>query len=350
LTTGAALGCLLAATAGAQEKQKEKVKSEGPVVVVRDDVIGVPPPLHQTFVRSEGGGDTFVFVSSEMAIDGKVVKGAPYSAEAVTETTQTLADGNRIVRKNTAQVYRDGEGRTRREQTIGAIGPFASAGDPVQTVFIHDPVAGTSYILDPRTHTARKGMVKFSYVREPKGDAEARAKAEADAQAKGAPDKAAGERIAVERAASDMAQGRVRTGGAYVFSAPVPPPPGGPAGDVMFYSNDGPEPKVESLGTREIEGVQAEGRRSTLTIPAGQIGNDRPIEIVSERWYSEALQVVVLSKHSDPRMGEHVYRLTNIKREEPARSLFEVPADYQVQEGGFGRRPRGPRQQQPNEN
>ena len=98
--------------------------------------------------------------------------------------------------------------------------------------------------------------------------------------------------------------------------------------------------KTESLGTKTIEGVEAEGTRSTLTIPAGQIGNDQPIEIISERWYSPELQVVVLSKHSDPRMGEHVYRLTNISRSEPARSVFDVPADYTITERSFDRGPR----------
>ncbi len=84
----------------------------------------------------------------------------------------------------------------------------------------------------------------------------------------------------------------------------------------------------ESLGTQIIEGVQAEGTRTTMTIPAGAIGNDLPIQIVSERWYSPDLKTVVMSKHSDPRMGETVYRLTNVNRSEPARSLFEVPGDY----------------------
>jgi hypothetical protein len=120
-------------------------------------------------------------------------------------------------------------------------------------------------------------------------------------------------------------------------------------------SRNGPAPKnhapsssqakTESLGTKTIEGIQAEGTRSTLTIPAGQIGNDQPVEIVSERWYSPELQVVVLSKHTDPRVGEHVYRLTNISRSEPAKSLFDVPSDYTVTERSFdrGSRPRGMR-------
>ena len=106
----------------------------------------------------------------------------------------------------------------------------------------------------------------------------------------------------------------------------------------------------EPLGQQMIEGVLCDGKRSTVTIPANSIGNDLPINIVSEEWYSPELQAVVMSKHSDPNMGEHVYRLTNIKRDEPAHSLFEVPADYTLQEGGFGpgRGRRGPRR--PNEN
>ena len=86
----------------------------------------------------------------------------------------------------------------------------------------------------------------------------------------------------------------------------------------------------ESLGTQIIEGVQAEGARTTITIPAGEIGNDLPIQIVSERWYSPELQTVVMTKHSDPRMGETVYRLTNIVRNEPSPSLFTAPADYKL--------------------
>ena len=91
--------------------------------------------------------------------------------------------------------------------------------------------------------------------------------------------------------------------------------------------------KTESLGKQAVEGVEAEGRRTTVTIAAGEIGNDRAIEIVSERWYSPELQTVVMTRHSDPRSGETVYRLTNINRSEPAKSLFEVPGDYTIKEG-----------------
>jgi hypothetical protein len=99
---------------------------------------------------------------------------------------------------------------------------------------------------------------------------------------------------------------------------------------------DGPEVNQESLGTQTIEGVAAEGTRVTFTIPAGKIGNERPLITVSERWYSAELQTVVLSKISDPRMGETTYRLTNIVRSEPDPALFQVPADYKVEESVFG--------------
>ena len=96
------------------------------------------------------------------------------------------------------------------------------------------------------------------------------------------------------------------------------------------------ESRTENLGKQTIEGVVAEGTRTTTTIPAGQIGNERPIEIVSERWYSPDLQTIVLSKHRDPRMGESTYKLTNIRRTEPDKSLFEVPASYTIQDGQTG--------------
>ena len=110
-------------------------------------------------------------------------------------------------------------------------------------------------------------------------------------------------------------------------------PPGSP--QVMFYSKTGTAlgtnpPDVQQLGTKVVEGVQADGTRSTLTIPAGQIGNDNPIQIVDEVWRSPDLQVIVHSEHSDPRMGTTVYSLQNISRSDPSPALFQVPADYTV--------------------
>ena len=214
-----------------------------------------------------------------MRFDAKVVKGAPYSATAISESAQTLSNGTRITRKTTASVYRDSEGRTRREMTLDGIRPFATASEPARLIFISDPVAGVHYVLDQRNRAARK--MAF-----PPGN--------------------------------NPPQSRQRP--AEAQSAEARPAEG----------------KTESLGKQMIEGVEAEGVRSVITIPEGQIGNDRPIEIVSERWDSPALQTVVLSKHNDPRFGETVYRLTNINRAEPARSLFEAPTDYKIEEGGRG--------------
>ncbi len=99
--------------------------------------------------------NTFAFVSGEL-VGGNPVKGAPYSGNAVTENTQTLADGNHIVNRTTATVYRDGEGRERREQSLPNIGGFAPQGAPATTVFISDPVAGANYSLNPDDKTAIK--------------------------------------------------------------------------------------------------------------------------------------------------------------------------------------------------
>ena len=112
----------------------------------------------------------------------------------------------------------------------------------------------------------------------------------------------------------------------------------GTAGAFVFKTQkDSNDVKKEDLGKQDIEGVVAEGTRTTVTIPAGEIGNERPIEIVSERWYSPELQLVVMTRHSDPRTGETTYKLTNINRTEPAKSLFEVPSDYTIKEGpGIG--------------
>jgi TonB family protein len=258
-----------------------------------------------------GMSGDFLFLATEMSFGGKLVKGAPYSAQAVTESVQTLSDGNRIVNKSTAAIYRDSEGRTRREQTLRAIAAFANGGEPPQTIFISDPVAGTSYLLDPRTHTAQKmPPMKFKFqfkVPPPSAD-----------QASPLPEVPPADRIE---------QGRVEMRRAEVGAKMAPD---------HFISGWGNHvANKESLGKQNVEGVEAEGTRSTVTIPAGEIGNERPIDIINESWYSPELQTLVMTRHSDPRFGESSYRLTNIDRSEPARSLFEVPSDYTLKSEPF---------------
>jgi hypothetical protein len=226
--------------------------------------------------------NNFGFISEQL-VGGTPVKGEPYSAQAVTETVQTLGDGNRIVQKTTAMLYRDALGRERREETIPAIGPFTSQGNPPQIISISDPVAGVNYSLNSNEHTARKVPV-------------------------------------VPPVSVAGAGGKFNVTGPAVF--------------VAGQSEKVPA-NVEQLGLKVIEGVQAEGTRTTVTIPAGQIGNDRPIDIVDELWKSPDLQVIVLSKHSDPRFGETSYSLTNISRADPPEALFQVPPDYTVRDGGF---------------
>src|SRR5215216_3031428 len=153
----------------AQDKAQEKGQKADRVILEQNNTfvrVQGPDENMRMPAMAMGGGATSIFVSSEMGFDGKVVKGVPYSAQAVTESVQVLGDGNRIVRKSSASVYRDSEGRTRRDQPVGNIGPYAVAGDPPQTIFINDPVANVNYILDPRSHTARKmSVVHFDAAR-----------------------------------------------------------------------------------------------------------------------------------------------------------------------------------------
>ncbi|HZL57255.1 MAG TPA: hypothetical protein VFC21_09250, partial [Bryobacteraceae bacterium] len=93
-----------------------------------------------------------------------------------------------------------------------------------------------------------------------------------------------------------------------------------------------PRPAIsnEPLGTRTIEGVLAEGVKTTTVWPVEYFGNDRPITAVRETWTSREIGMAVLIRTSDPRSGETTEKLTNISRDEPALSLFQPPADYQI--------------------
>lgn len=289
---------LVLATAAAAQERMVVVQRAGPTgggAVPQSEVIVSAVPGARVSAGVE-------FMSAEMMVDPVV--GAPYSAQAVTETTQVLADGNRIQRKMTSAVYRDSEGRTRREQSLSGFGSLAP--QPTrQMIFITDPVAGASYMLQPETKTARKTVSPT----------------------------AAGLRQTLEEnrrlftgSAEALRTETLRREALRAQAVPAEPP----RAETMRAALLSP-PKRESLGRQWIEGVEVEGTRTVTLIPAGQIGNERPIEIVSERWFSPELKTVVLSRTVDPRTGETVYRLTNISRAEPARSLFEIPPDYNVQ-------------------
>ena len=251
-------------------------------------------------------------VSVRGAVMGNPVKGAPYSAIETTENNQVLSDGTRIHNETMTTVYRDSEGRVRRETP--------------DEITIWDPVAGKSYVLNPKTQTARQlpfGGAGFFYVNAssegknvmfnvklpPPDSIGVAVGGEAGAQAKAVKDQKETMRMVETKT-------KVLTGA-------------GAIGQTITYS---PKAATESLGTQTMEGVNADGTRITSTIETGAIGNDRPIQIVSERWYSQDLQTLIKSRQSDPRMGEETYALTNINRAEPAPYLFQVPAGYQVVE------------------
>jgi hypothetical protein len=238
-----------------------------------------------------------VMVRAESAVMGPAVKGAPYSAEEVTESTQVLADGTRIHNESKTAVYRDGEGRIRRD------GP--------DQITIWDPVAGASYFLDPQAQTARKVPVSIvtNSVRTATGTVSVTTSSTVTKTVTVNGTEAAAEKEQIYKLAL----------------------PNGISGTAV-YARRPTEPagNKESLGTQTMEGVNAEGSRTTSTIETGAVGNDRPFQIVSERWYSPDLQTAVLTRRNDPRTGEEVFRLTNIRRGEPGAYLFQVPAGYQI--------------------
>jgi hypothetical protein len=228
-----------------------------------------------------GGG--IRFLGAEPGRPGQVVKGAPYTADVSTEFTQVLGDGNRIHQVTSERMYRDSEGRTRRETSLAGLSSPGGSGVPL--AFVNDPVAGTSFALDLTNRTVTRMPWRQ-------------------------------------------------------------PPPSGSTARNQRPRLANPNLKTESLGRQTIAGVVADGTRITQTIPAGQIGNTLPIQVVTERWYSPELQAVILQKRSDPRSGESISQWANIIRAEPPSTLFAVPADFQASQG-LAPRMRGARAGQP---
>jgi hypothetical protein len=242
-----------------------------------------PPPPEHGAMRGPGFGPGPFRDRMELlgigGMHGKVVTGAPFSAAATAETKQILSDGTTISRTVQTNLFRDAQGRVRREVTMPAIGPLTASGTPRTFIMIQDPVAGAGYMLDPSKKVAHK-MPQHAH--------------------------------------------------------------GGPGADspdaAHEWTHRGDSANVikESLGIQTINGVSAQGTRYTRTIPAGQVGNDKPLTIVKEEWYSPDLQMVVQSKHSDPFTGTMTYTVTNIQRTAPNATLFSVPSGYTVSDAPHG--------------
>jgi hypothetical protein len=208
------------------------------------------------------------------------IKGVPYSADVITETTRVLADGNRIHQEIHGKQFRDSEGRTRTETEFQM--PFQEA--PFQHIAIEDPVQGIFLSLDSRSKMAIIHHFGNAGGQTP--------------------------RVPNPPATATRPQARLR----------------------MLD-----QPRTEDLGTMEIEGFTVKGTRHTRTIPAGQIGNDQPITSVQETWMSPVLKTVLLNKHDDPQSGQRIMKLVNIQTTEPDPSLFQVPPDYTVKDDGAPR-------------
>jgi hypothetical protein len=256
--------------------------------------VELPSPVAETPVPFDGGRGLQVlsFVTPDTSFDEKLVRNAPFTADATTESVQTLGDGNRMVRKSSARLFRDAAGRTRREHTLDRRGGQTSDGEEPKLIVINDPVAQVNYVIETQTKTVRR-------METPPGLMEARRRAFG-----GGDEASFGVLMPTSAAHRRAAEGE-----------DAPPPP---------------KPKKEKLEAQMIEGVMAEGTRITVTIPAGEFDNEQPLEITHEQWYSPELQMVVMMKHNDPRFGTTEFRLTNISRGEPDLSLFTPPPGYKT--------------------
>ena len=303
-----------------------------------------PVSAQVTTVMSRQDGSEVRIAGPEIAMAGakmafsvggemeRIVKNAPFTAQASTTTTQVLGDGNRIQQTSEMALARDAEGRTRRELSVDKLGPWSTETSG-RIVFIRDPVGMAIYEVAPDGQHAVKRTLYLPTLDNADGltmakhAAEMRAHAKMDAKMQAEAEAGHTERHEASRGVAE-GYGAV---GAVTFDRQ----PGRPFEFSTMIIN-GPEDagavKKDALGEQMVEGVRAQGTRETRTIAAGKIGNERPIEIVSETWYSPDLQMVVQSRHSDPRVGETIYRLTNIVLAEPDASLFQVPPGVTVKD------------------
>jgi hypothetical protein len=264
------------------------------------------------FAQGAGAGAQVFFQSGGVATmgvapfekGGAPVVGAPYSATITNESIQMLADGNRITQSFGGSIARDSQGRIRQDAPLPTIGTLAAA-NPPHIVFVRDPVAQVSYTLNLTYKTAQKMPP---------------------------PPQLPPNLARADGAGNGPGIIQMRDAGGPGGLLP-PPPPNALFIQKGIVSDDKTQETSENLGSQTMQGVLVDGVRMTHTIPAGQIGNDQPIKIVTEVWTSPELQTIVYSKRSDPRMGEQTFQLTNIQRGEPDPSLFTVPADFKVLDG-----------------
>ena len=240
-----------------------------------------PPPPGRGMQLGDIG-----FGGFEAGLGGKTVANAPFTATFSTQTSQALNDGNQIQRTTTGTIARDSAGRTRRDLTLSAIGPWAASGKSApHVVIINDPVAKVQYILDPDRKVARK--VAF----------------------------AAGELARTERhtaAGWFAAESERRNDSKF----------GNPVHSRRKCSGNAHYADNSRGRNRKCAGPHDHYRKVAFTRPADRRADQAHR---SAHWFA-------------------LFQLTNIVRQEPDPTLFQVPSDYTVQDSrdGGGRRGRRP--------
>jgi hypothetical protein len=258
-----------------------------------------------------------LFIAGAQLEQERIVQGAPYCADAVHESVQVLGDGNRIVQRQSSRQCRDGQGRTRQEvSTRGGT-----------RVFLRDPVAKENWVLEPE----RKIAVKLDLPRQPLAIPDPKF---ADRM------KEWGEHF---RKWGETFKEKMKLGGDMPPPPDVPPPPELPRMSMHAPQLDGMPPAAAfhtrfigprgqgattMLPAETIDGLRADGKRTTWTIEAGRIGNEKPITITNEVWSSPELGITLRTRDVDPLAGEDSFKVQNVARGEPDAQLFRVPADF----------------------
>lgn len=360
--TGLAL-CTLGAslTAAASPLEADRATDRN---LERDVTRHVQLALSDMPVRIALGDQALIFASRELEGE-RVVRGAPYCATAVHENVQQLADGNRIVRKQQSQLCRDGEGRTRRE--------VQREGGP-RLIYLNDPVAKTSWVMYPDEKRMQRLRGTANWARGTDAATQAAWQASMQDWGERMKEQAArwkewGARVAEQARSADaerlrshaqagepgivierelVAPAALPASGVVErrrelrviraselpalpappapIAAPTPPVPPVPLLQGLMLPREGGT--TTALPPREIDGLKVNGERTTWTIEAGRIGNEKPIVSSREVWRSPDLMLTVMSRDADPRQGEQIYRLEKIKRGEPDPALMKPPSDY----------------------
>jgi hypothetical protein len=229
--------------------------------------------------RAQSVGACGTVAGGEMVYSSPAWGKAPYRATVKTTREQKLMDGNAIHGSATTHQARDTAGRTMSETSMGCTPGLDGQLQPIVRVTVYDPGKRTTLSWSVSDNAPKVVHV----VHQP------------------------------EPVASPAVQTAQHTA-----------PPVRPQQRVEVHS--------ENLGSKMIAGVMAEGSRTVRTIPAGEQGNDLPIEVVDEVWIAKDLGLAVMRVSDDPRSGKTTTEVVELNQGEPDASLFTAPAGYKLEE------------------